>query len=244
MGLGILQETSTCGGLGMRRPVQRAELRIYRGRRDAGTESDQEEGSFLPPMVDPSGECAEGIDDLSPVKRLGVWRGGIVLSEALQVDQGEGEELALQLHALEVEEVLLLVVWRDNKLSVPAGLLYQCQSFHVGDHGRTRCIQPLEWLSWHFGHDHRPLRVRHGRQWAAVIADGAAVNAEAQREGGIVVTATKTQILRSTDAGLGAGLSDVVGQAGGWGMIRGAKPRPPCGLKAPPLSSTAVGDMP
>lgn len=50
-----------------------------------------------------------------------------------------------------------------------------------------------------------------------VIADGAAVNAEAQRERGIVGTATKTQILRSTDAGLGAGLSDVVGQAGGVG---------------------------
>ncbi len=209
----VLQESSTCCGLGMRRPVQRAELRIYRGRRDAGAESDQEEGCFLPPVVDSSGECLEGFDDLSPVKRLGVWRRGIVFSEALQLGHGKGEELALQLNALEVQEMLLLVVWRDNEVSVPAGLLYQCQGFHVGDYGRTRCIEPLEWLGWHFGHDHRPLCVRHGRQLVVVIADRAAVDAKAQWEGGMVEAATKAQILRSTDFGLDAARSGVVG---GW----------------------------
>lgn len=109
-------------------------------------------------------ERVERLHDLSPVKRLDIWRSGIVPPQTPQLGQREGEELVLHVKGLKVEEMVLFVVWRDNEVPIPAGL---CCSQGSGVRYNSRCLDVCvpEGLDLHLSHEHWPLVDRHDGRW-------------------------------------------------------------------------------
>lgn len=112
-------------------------------------------------MVASLGQRPEIFDNVFPIEGLDIWRGGIVLPQALQLGQGKGEKLVLGVETLEIQKVLLLMVWRNNQVSGWDMGLHNGWDVNVGHNSRTLGVQMPKGLSLHLGHKNRPLRNCH-----------------------------------------------------------------------------------